>query len=192
MRRRVLASVVILSLLAASMVWAVTKQFVSPGAGIIFADSGGTVTWTLSNRTNNTGQVSARYDKNALATPSGAMPAIWEIRCRLSFTGTNVLGSTAEFYVATSDGTNPDAEVGTTDTAITSDQRRALTLFLGVLPVYQTASNTTMTVSFRNVSIPTRYFSMVMWNNTGLPTETSTTKHRCTATPMRVEQQNQE
>ena len=187
---RILSAWLIVCLMIAPGWGATALQYVLPGTELVFADSAQTptVTWTLSNRAAGTGQVSARYDKNALASATGAMPALWDMRCRLSLTGTNVVGATIEFYVATSDGTNPDAQVGTADAAITSDQRRAL-LLVGVLPVYQTASNTTMTVSFHNIFIPTRYFSLAMWNATGLPTETSTAKHRCTMVPVSPQMQ---
>jgi hypothetical protein len=187
--RRWVYGFLLLALLSPAPGWAVQQQYVKPGTGILFADTGGTVTWTLSNRTNGVGRISARYDKNALASASGAMPALWDIRCWISLTGTNVIGTNVEYYLATSNGTRVDGEVGTADAALGSDQRRALT-FLGLLPVYQTTSNITMTVSFHSVWIPTRYFSLGMWNATGIPTETSTTKHGCEATPMTPEIQN--
>ena len=180
--------------LAGHLLWslpagAVSQQLTNPGVPITFGDTGQTpagggtlVVWTLSNRTSGTGRISARADLGA-----GAHAALFALRCRFSFTGSS-LGSALELYLATSDGTNPDGEVGTADAALTADQRRAL-LFVGLLPIYQTVSNTTMTVSFRNLYLPERYVSVGMWNATGLPTETSTTKHRCVLTPMNPEMQ---
>lgn len=174
-----------LSLFYADVVQAVQLQYVRPGTPVVFATSGGTVTWTLSNRTSGTGRISARYDKG-----TGAQPGLWDIRCWISLTGTNVVGSTIEYYVATSNGTRADGEVGTADAALNSDQRRALTM-LGVLSVYQTTSNTLMSVSFHQVWIPTRYFSLGLWNTTGIPTETSPgTPAGCEATPTSLEVQN--
>lgn len=183
--KRGLFAVLALTLLVPSWAGAVSKQYTAPGTAVIFADSAQTptVTWTLSNKANGVGQVSARYDKGA-----GSQPALWEMRCRFSFTGTNVVGTTLELYVATSDGTNPDGEVGTSDASMSSDKRRNL-LFVGVLVVDQTTTNTVMTASFRNIYLPQRYFSLAMWNNTGLPTQTSTSAHRCTMTPVPFEMQ---
>lgn len=183
--RRWLVVFIGLSLCSVQGVEAVQLQYVRPGPPVVFATSGGTVTWTLSNRPSGTGRISARYDKG-----TGAQPALWDVRCWISLTGTNVVGSTIEYYVATSNGTRADGEVGTADAALVSDQRRALTM-LGVLSVYQTTTNTLMSASFHNVWIPTRYFSLGMWNPTGIPTETAPgTPAGCEATPMTPEVQN--
>jgi hypothetical protein len=178
------AVTLLLLLLWSPCAWAATSlQWTLPGTPITFGDSGKTVTWTLSNRTAGTGQVSARYDRGA-----GAGPSLYELRCWISLNGTHTLGQAIEYYLSTSDGTNPDAEVGTTNTTITSDQRRALGLPY-VLPVYQTTNLTTMAISWRNVYIPGQYVSLVMFNATTIPTETSTTKHGCSLTPMPFQQQ---
>lgn len=187
---RVLALAVLLGL-GGAPAWAATStQWTLPGTPITFGDSGQTpagggtlVVLTLSNRTSGTGRISAQADLGA-----GAHASLFELRCRVSLTGTHVLGQPLEFYVATSDGTNPDGEVGTADAALSSDQRRVLT-FVGILPVYQTTSNTTMTASFRNVYLPQRYVQVGLWNGTALPTETSTTKHRCVLTPTPLQMQ---
>jgi hypothetical protein len=175
------------TLLWTSAVWATSTQYNLPGTPLLFADAAQTpaAAWTLSNRTSGTGRVSARYDKGP-----GAQPAWYEVRCWISLSGTpNVVGSTIEYYLSTSDGTHSDGEIGTADAALASDTRRALTP-VGVLTIYQTTTNTTMTASFRNIYIPSRYFSLAMWNATGLPTETNTNKHGCTATPTSPQMQN--
>ena len=167
-------------------VWAVSPQYVNPGTTpIIFADgaqapNGGT--WTLSNRNPGTGEVGARYDKG-----TGAKPAWWEYRCRFALTGTNVPGEKIELYISTSDGTNPDGEIGTGDGAISADKRRNLKR-IGTLVVDQTTTNTIMTASGL-VYIPQRYFSPAMWNATSLPTQSSTSAMRCAFTPMTIEMQ---
>ena len=176
-----LLSVILAGLLfCASQGLAVTSnQYVSPGTAKVFGDSAQTpdVTWTLSALASGAGRISARFDKG-----SGAQPALWELKCRLQLTGTNVVGASVEFYISPSDGTNPDGEIGTADAALTTDKRRDLTL-AGVLVVDQTTTNTTMTRSFQ-VYVPNRYFSLGVWNATTLPFKTDTAVHRCTATPM--------
>jgi hypothetical protein len=164
-------------------VLAVTSlQYTLPGTTTTFGDTA-TVAWTLSNRASGTGQYSNRFDKGA-----GAQPSLWAAHCQISLTGTNVLGTQIEYYIAHSDGTNQDAGFTTTTNTFTSDQRRVLTR-VGTLSVYQTTTNTTMFASFRNLYIPGRFFQMAMWNNSGLPTETSTTKHLCTLFPMPIQMQ---
>src|SRR4029077_9290656 len=166
-----------------SPVLAVTSyQYTNPGSSVTFGDTA-TVAGTLSNRGTGTGQYSNRFDKGA-----GAQPSLWEARCQISLTGTNVLGSQVEYYIVHSDGTNQDAGLGTTTGTFTSDQRRVLTR-VGALSVYQTTTNTTMYASFRNIYIPNRFFAMGMWNNSGLSTETSTTKHLCVLFPMPFQMQ---
>jgi hypothetical protein len=185
LRRQLLVLLLVCGLLWAPAAWAASAQYTLPGTPVLFADAAqaGSIPWTLSNRTSGVGRVSTAYDKGV-----GAQPSLWEIRCWISLSGTNVVGQTVEYYLVTSDGTHADGEPAAGDVALNSDQRRVLTM-LGVLPVYQTATNTTMTVSFRNVYIPSRYFRLAMWNATGLPTETSTSKHGCTATAMTPQMQ---
>jgi hypothetical protein len=97
-------------------------------------------------------------------------------------------GQSIEYYMGFSDGTTADAGLATTGTTLGSDKRRNLT-FVGVLVVDQPNSNTTMTASWRNLYIPSRYVSLAMWNNTGLNTETSPTKHKCVLIPMPFQMQ---
>jgi hypothetical protein len=191
MRRRLATVLLCLLLLWTSAASAATSlQYTLPGSAITFGDSGQNVLMVFSNKGTGTGTVSAQYDKNALATATGAMPSLWAAHCQLSFTGTNVVQTTAEFYIAHADaaGTTQDGAVGQGSTTITSDQRRVLTP-IGVLSVYQTTTNTTMYASFRNIYIPGRFFSLAWWNNTGLTSETSTTKHKCTLYPMPIQGQ---
>src|SRR5215475_1800281 len=175
--KRFLALALTFCLLWSPSAWALSKQFTAPGASIIAADSAQTptVTWTLAALASGAGRVSGRYDKGA-----GSQPSLWEMRCRISLNGAYVAGAMLEYYVATSDGTDVDSGVGTADAAITTEQRRNLTL-AGVLVVNSAlASLTTMYASFRNIYIPNRYFSLAIWNATTLPIENSTSKHRCT------------
>lgn len=164
-------------LYASTGICATSYQYTNPGTPITFGDSGQTYAWTLSNRTTGTGQVSARADKGG-----GAQPSLWEMRCTISLTGTLTIGATLEYYIATSDGSVADANVGTVNASITSDQRRALML-AGVLVVYQSTQNTKMYASFRNLYIPSRYFSLAIWNATAISTET-VTNNLCSMTPM--------
>lgn len=187
-----LCAIWLIMLLLVSQAWGATSlQYTLPGSAIVFADTGGTYTIVFSNKANGTGAVSAQADKNSLATATGAMPSLWAGHCQLSFSTGPTMGVTgAEYYIAhaLSDGTGQDGGVGTSSTTITTDQRRALTP-IGTLPVYNTTANTTMTVSFRNIYIPGRYFSVAWWNTSGQTTETSSVKHRCVFYPMSIQGQ---
>jgi hypothetical protein len=164
--------------------FAASKQYVAPETVITFADSAQSpsATFTLSNRTAGTGQVSARYDRG-----TGSHAALYKWRCTIQLTGTNVVGEMIEWYIATSDGTNPDGEIGTTDAALTTDKRKNL-FFIGATTVDQTTTNTNMTAS-GVVAIPDRYISLAMWNGTALPTKTDTAVHHCSLTPIPFESQ---
>lgn len=185
--RRVL-SLGLITLLLVSQAWGATsKQYTLPGAGIVFADSGGNVTMVFSNRATANGNVSAQFDKDSIKDPStGAYPSLFAALCQLSFATSPTLGvSGAEYYIAHADaaGTTQAGGVGQSSATITTDQRRALTL-MGILPVYNTTANTSLFVYFTNIYIPGRFFSVAWFNTSGVTTETSTTKHRCTFYPM--------
>lgn len=184
--------VVVFILVWSSVVWAApSKQYTTPGVPYTFADAGQTpagggtlVQMTFSNLPTQQGRVSTRIDKGA-----GAQPSIWEARCRISLTGTNVLGQDLQYYIASSDGTDIDNGLSATDANFTSVDSRRNLRYIGSLVVYQTTTNTTMYASFNGIYIPSRYFSVVIFNNTTLSTETSTTKHRCVLTPQPFEMQ---
>jgi len=161
-----------------------SKQYVNPESSILFADSAQTpaATWTLSALASGAGRISARYDRG-----TGAHSAFYKWRCWAALTGTNVVGATVEYYIATGDGTHVDGEIGTADASLATDKRRNLTL-LGILSVDQTTTNVAMTTSGL-VYIPDRYVSLGVWNATTLPFKTDTAISGCNLIPMPMEQQ---
>ena len=169
----------------AGTAWALNKILVAKGTPLLFADSAQTedVTMTLSALASGAGRCSARYQKTGGNVKSNR----WEMRPHIQLTGTNVVGETVEFYVATSDGTSAQGTVATTDAALATDKRKNLT-FAGVLVVDQTTTNTTMITSFP-VVIEEAYFSVCVWNGSTLPLKTDTAIHGIVMTPMDVEVQ---
>lgn len=180
MRRRILSLLLIVGQLWPSLVVAVSNQSILPGTPVIFADSAQTPTraWTLSALAASAGRVSVQHDQGA-----GAHAAYWSFVCKIQLTGTLVIPSQVEFYVAVGDGTNVAGEVGTADAALASSDKRRNLRPLGVLAVDQTTQNVTMTAIFDGVYLPQRYFSLVIWNATGIALTTSTSVHRCVGTP---------
>lgn len=148
------------------------------GTPLLFADTAQAenVALTLSALATNTGRVSARYDQG-----TGATPALWEWRLHWQL-ATNVVGETVEVYCFPSDGTNPDAEVGTADAALAANTR-ATTPPVGLAVVYQVTTNITMTRS-GVILIPQRYFSMGIWNATASAFRTDTGVHGLVMTPL--------
>ena len=126
---------------------------------ITFQDSGGSAVITLNNLATAAGRISARYDRGA-----GSIATWYLCRVTVQLATTGTLGEQVEVYISTSDGTHPDGEIGTADAALTTDKRRNLK-FVGFVYADQTATNTDMTGSFL-VQIPTRYFSVGIWNAT--------------------------
>jgi len=172
-------------LLTATVAYAANKILVTKGTALLFADSAQTedVTITLSALASGAGRCSARYQKAGGNVKSQR----WEMRPHIQLTGTNVVTDVVEFYVSTSDGTNAQGAIATTDAALVTDKRKNLT-FVGILAVDQTTTNTTMAASFP-VIIEEAYFSVCVWNSSTLPFKTDTAIHGIIMTPMDIEVQ---
>jgi hypothetical protein len=159
--------------------YAANKIYVAPEAVLVFGDAGQvglSAQLTLTNLLAGTGRMSTLLDRGATAHS-----AWYKWRCRASLTGTNSVGQSLEIYLGTSDGTNPDGQLSTTDGALTTEKRRNL-LLLGVLVVDQTTTDTIMAASGL-VYVVDRFLAVGVWNGTSLPLTTSPTAHRCTLTP---------
>ena len=194
--RKLLTVLMLLALVAASTAYAVNKILVAKGTALIFADgaqspTGGTL--TLSGLAAGTGCATTCTRCSALYTKAGAYSKNqwWTMRPRLQLTGTNVAKETVAFYVATSDGTNLQGNIATTDGTIDINKVMNLT-FIGTLVVDQTTTNTTMAAAFPNIYIGEDSFSVCVSNQSSLPFKTDTAVHRVTMTPMNLEVQNNE
>jgi hypothetical protein len=168
-----------------SPVSAVTsKVYVTTEPSKLFADAAQAedATWTLTGLISGAGRISARLDLGATTHA-----AFYRVRCHFQLTGTNIPGDTLEIYAATSDGTNPDGELGTADGALVSVKRNNL-VWVGNLITDQVTTDTTMTASW-TVMLLDRYVQLGIWNASTLPLRTSTAVHGCTLTPAPLEQQ---
>jgi hypothetical protein len=161
-----------------------SKVYVTIESPKLFADAAQAedATWTLTGLISGAGRISARLD---LGTTTHA--AFYRVRCHFQLTGTNIPGDTLEIYAATSDGTNPDGELGTTDGALATAKRNNL-VWIGNLVVDQATTDTTMTASW-TVMLLDRYVQLGIWNASTLPLRASTAVHGCTLTPAPLEQQ---
>lgn len=190
--KRVLISFLIFTLVTATVAYAANKILVSKGTPLLFADTAQTedVALTLSALAAGTGCTTACNRCSTLYTKTGAnlKSQKWEMRPHIQLTGTNVVGETVEFYIATSDGTNIQGNVSTTDATFDVNKRKNLT-FVGILTVDQTSSNTTMVAAFTDITINESAFSVCVSNQTTLPFKTDTAIHGITMTPMDVEVQ---
>lgn len=146
------------------------------GTPITLGDSGQTAVLTLQNLATLAGRISARVDRGA-----GSLPTWYLCRVTVQFDTAPVLGEQVEVYLASSDGTNPDGEVGTADAALTTDKRRNLQI-VGFLYVDTTSATVNITASFP-VLIFTRYFSVGVWNATADALENTANASKITLTP---------
>lgn len=189
MMRRLCVAVLLLGCCASS-VHAVSSQYGVLGPVVTFADTGGNVVFAQSNKATNTGQISDIYNKG-----TGAQVDRWELRCTISLTGTHTMGQVISYFIATrpnntvvADG---DGGLPTSGAPLTSGQLDKLRNLMpvGNVVVDQITAGTSMTASFRNLYLPQQYLQLVMWNNTAISTETSTTKHKCvlTGTPPQMQ-----
>lgn len=174
-------------LVGVTLSWAAvaSKQYTTPETALKFADSAQSPTGgqlTLSALASGTGRISARYGPT-----NTAHSGYYSWRCTMTLTGTNVVDAVIELYIATSDGTNPDGQIGSSDAALTTSKRKNLKP-IGVLVVDQTTTNTAMTGS-GVFFVPDLYFSLGVWNATTLPLQTSTSAHTCLITPIPFEMQ---
>jgi hypothetical protein len=163
------------------------KIMAVPGATILFGDAAqGGIAWTLTGLGAGAGQYSARFDKNTIATASGAMPYHFHWRCRFQAASTVVVGDMVEWYLSTSqDNTTADGSLGATTAALATDKRKNLKL-LGLTVVDQTAGGQPMEAS-GDVHIFARYFALAAWNATTQAFLASTAAHGCKVTPMTLE-----
>ena len=160
-------------------------QYVHPGAAITFQDSGGSVTWTTNGIATTAGRISARAD---LTNPHSPW---YTLTCTFRMNVAGTVGQRVEYYLAWSNGTHPDAELGTADAAITNtnapnnilNMKPALTVI-----VDKTTANTDITGSAL-VNIPTQYVQVVLINQMTIQMQVSPNVNICSLTPAPLEQQ---
>lgn len=183
MKKQLISLFLILYLAAPAL--AVNKIYVESETAVTFADGAQTptVTITFSALATLTGRVSAQYDRGA-----GSLAPCFRWRATAQLTGTNVVGQTIEYYLATSNGTNIDGEVGTADAALASVNVLPALKYLGSVPVVQTTTNTNTTGSGVYCT-SARYVSVVVWNASSLPFKTDTAVHKFSLIPFAPEVQ---
>jgi hypothetical protein len=137
------------------------KVYTNPESAVTFKDSGGAgLRLTLNNLAAGQGRISDRYDKGA-----GARASRYKWRATLQFAAAPSPGEAVHLCLSTSDGSDPDGQVGAADAPLT-DAKRVNLLDLGVVLADVTAADTKITAS-GVVEILDRYFSVGVWNATG-------------------------
>lgn len=156
------------------------KVYVAKETALTFADSAQTPTanLTLSALGAGSGRVSARHDLGA-----SSVSRLYEWRATFQMGTAGVVGETIDIYLSTSDGTNPDGEEGTADAALSSTNKLKNMQYIGSVSVDTTSTNTDITSS-GFCEINSRYFSVVVHNNTADALKTDTAVHGVKLTPV--------
>lgn len=153
------------------------KVYTARETAIVFADTGGDYAIDMSGLLAGDGVISARADRG-----TGSTASWYEWRATYQMATAGVIGEYGKVYVATSDGTNPDGEVGTVKAALDANKERNLIL-AGHVVVDTTSTDTDITGS-GVVFIPTRYFSIGFVAPVSDALRTSTAVHSITLTPI--------
>lgn len=163
-----------------------TKVYVATETAIVFKASGGDVTFTPQNVASGAGRVSAQWDRG-----SGSKPGRYKWYAKTKAGSALTAGNRLEIYFAyalDTDATQVDGNVGQSDAALaTSDKRRNL------MPVgYVEADSTTngeVQVASGEVWITSRYVSVVWYNNFGQTLTNTAADHVFTLVPKPDESQ---
>jgi len=138
-----------------------TKVYIARGTVTTWQDTAGTLVMTLKNLAASTGmRVGAVLDLGA-----GSTPFKFEWRFTGQWETTPEFGEVLDFYIATSDGTRSDGEVGAADAAVTSANQLTNLLHIGNLKVDNQTASANMTAS-GVFTVETRYLSPVVANLT--------------------------
>ena len=159
------------------------KIYTAPETTLTFQDSSGNYAITLNNLPDGAGRVSARADKGA-----GSKAKIFRVTVVIQFNAPVVVGKAVEIYLFRSDGTYADGTVGTADATLVADKRKNGT-FIGSVVADQTAATIDTVVTFEDVVISSRYFSVGVWNASGVALKASANASKILVTPIPAEVQ---
>jgi len=145
---------------------------------LTFKESGGDAVITLLNLAFGVGRISAQYDRGA-----GSKPALYKWKGVFQFETAPIVGERVEIYIAESDGTYIDGNVGAADAALVAAAKPNLKL-IGIVTV-QTTDVATNFIASGLCTIYERYFSVGVWNaSAGDNLENTANVNLVTLTPM--------
>jgi len=160
------------------------KVYINEETAKTWTDSGGDYTIDLGSLASDGVRVGAQGDL-------GAAPRADQYGWKLVITGFQTtpssVGETVDLYLAFSDGTNIDGDVGTSDAAGSTDDLPNL-LFLGAASTQDTTSGQNLIIS-GTCQILQRYVSPVIHNQVGVALNGLTDAHKFILTPIPPEVQ---
>jgi len=160
-----------------------TKVYIAREAPVVWSDSAGDLVLTLNALGVGAGRIGARKDLGAAST---SYQYSWRFTCQ--FDDEPVVGETINLYLCTSDGTRPDGELGVADAALAAEDKMKNLYHIGNL-IVDVATKEIDFTSSGVCTIPTRYVSPVVWNNTVDVLENVNDVSEFTLTPIPFESQ---
>jgi len=161
-----------------------SKAYFLGETAIEFKSSGGTG-FTCTSLASAAGRQSAQYDFGAQTT-ARAFKYNW--RGFVKFATAPVVGETIDIYAKTSDGTHIDNDDGTTDAAVSAEDKLKNLHYLGSITVDE-ASTTPEFSASGTVRLTSRYFQVVFWNAAADALSATATDHGFILEPFSIQGQ---
>jgi len=151
-------------LLFAVPVQAANKVYVARETAVTFNDTTAATTLGLNALAADTATISDRADLGA-----GSTAELFNIRAVIEWDSPPAEFETADIYIATSDGTDADGDIGTTAADLTDNDDLKNMMFVGSVIATSATQDKEFVASF-NTRITTRYYSVVVHNTSAADT----------------------
>lgn len=157
------------------------KVYMITETSIVFgSEVGDDVAWSTESIASGAGRQSAFHDRGADGT---ARAFVYRYRFYTQAQATPTVGNACRLYNKTSDGTHPDNDDGTSDAAVSAeDKLKNLTPLRGAI-VDEAAANIEY-VSKGRIAIAERYFGPVLWNAMGSTITADAAETKAVFTPI--------
>ena len=139
---------------------ATSKAYLLDETALEFKASGGDVLFTCTSLAAGAGRQSAEHDLGATARAY-----MFEWRAYTKFATAPVVDEYIDVYLKTSDGAHDDNDDGSSDSAVSAENKLKNLKYIGSIVVDE-ASTTPEFSSSGIVKITSRYFQIVFWNGT--------------------------
>jgi hypothetical protein len=135
------------------------------------------------NLASGAGRQSAQHDLGASAR---ADRYAW--RAFVQFATAPVVGEVVRIYIKRSDGTHPDNDDGTSEGAVSAEDKLKNCQHIGSIIVDEAVADVEMVAS-GEISLPHRYFQVIVWNGTADALTNDVDENGFNLTPIPMEAQ---
>lgn len=161
------------------------KIYQTPETAIQWLASGGDYTLTLTSLAASAGRQGGQGD---LGSAARSREYTW--RFYMKFVTTPVVGEVIRIYWKSSDGSHPDNDDGTTDAAVSAEDKLKNLRLLGRLIVDEASTTPEFVASGPlPIELPHRYGMPVIWNDTTDAFSATAADHGFILTPVPLELQ---